>query len=117
MAEFNHDAAKAANNYDKYGVTFEEGQSVFNDSRALTIPDKTYSREEQAFKTIGLSDESKCLAVTYTYRNRKIHIHNVRVATANEKLSYIRKIFNLMFGQITSGKVNRRQLKLTLFEC
>jgi uncharacterized protein len=53
--KFEWDRQKAALNFKKHGVSFEDAASVFGDPLAGTIPDPEHSTEEPRFITIGLT--------------------------------------------------------------
>ena len=46
-------ARKAAANFKKHGVTFEDGSSVFFDPLAITFPDPDHSLDERREITLG----------------------------------------------------------------
>ena len=50
---FEWDARKAAANFRKHGVTFEDGSSVFFDPLAITYPDPDHSWDERREVTLG----------------------------------------------------------------
>ena len=47
---FEWDARKAAANFSKHGVAFEDAATVFLDPLATTFPDPDHSKEEEAPK-------------------------------------------------------------------
>lgn len=49
------DENKATSNLSKHKVSFEEAQTVFDDSLAVTIDDPDHSLDERRFITIGES--------------------------------------------------------------
>jgi uncharacterized DUF497 family protein len=51
--EFEWDPAKAAANYRKHRVRFEEAATAFGDPRSITIPDPDHSVGEDRFILIG----------------------------------------------------------------
>ena len=50
---FEWDARKAAANFAKHGVAFEDAATVFLDPLAITFPDPDHSKEERREITIG----------------------------------------------------------------
>ena len=62
---FEWDKQKNASNKAKHGVTFEEACSVFQDSRALIIPDPDLSDDEERFVILGLSINLNMLVVCH----------------------------------------------------
>jgi uncharacterized DUF497 family protein len=77
---------KARSNYKKHGVRFSDAVGVFEDEKAITIPDE-HEREDR-FITIGRDFLSRVLVVVYTFRNVVIRIISARKATAREITMY-----------------------------
>ncbi|MFO1125540.1 MAG: BrnT family toxin [Methylocystis sp.] len=80
--EFDWDPAKAASNFRKHGVRFEEAMSIFSDPRALTIYDEDQS-------DVALNSLGSLLVVVHPYiesgkNQAKIRIIPVRSPTKNE---------------------------------
>ena len=73
------DAAKAAKNSKKHGVTFAEAATVFFDPLALTYPDTDHSADEQREITIGHNYEAGS-RVCFSLRNRGPHSDHQRPA-------------------------------------
>ena len=57
--EFEWDAAKAASNLSKHGISFAEAMTVFNDALEVMIPDPAHSEAELRFVSIGLSEAGR----------------------------------------------------------
>ena len=83
---FEWDDRKNTINKVKHGVSFEEAVSVFDDSRALVIPDPDHSDDEERFIILGLSTKLNMLVVCHCYRNQEqtIRIISARKATKTE---------------------------------
>lgn len=62
---FERDAAKAALNVRKHGVTFDEAATVFEDEEALIIPDPDHSVGEERFVLLDLSASLRMLVVVH----------------------------------------------------
>lgn len=90
MIKFEWDAAKAASNKKKHGVSFEEAQSVFYDEFAVQFFDEDNSGSEDRFLMLGFSDEARLLIVCHCERNEGniIRIISARKATTNESYHY-----------------------------
>lgn len=82
------DAAKAAANTDKHGVTFEEAATVFVDPLSITIPDPGHSFEEERFITMGLGAVGRLLVVIHTEHEETQRIITAREATTRERRIY-----------------------------
>jgi len=85
---FEWDKKKAASNFRKHGVSFEEAATVFGDRLSLTVLDPDHSRGEERFIVIGLSAFGRLLVVAHTERSDTIRIISARLATRGEKVSY-----------------------------
>jgi hypothetical protein len=90
---FEWDSLKAAGNFAKHGVSFEEATTVFQDTRGLDGPDLEHSAVEKRFLRLGQSILGRPLVVAYTLRrqdNEKeaIRIISARRASRKERLTY-----------------------------
>lgn len=86
--KFEFDLAKAASNYTKHKVSFEEAASVFGDEMAYTFADPEHSLGEERWLMLGFSRASRLLAVIYTFRRGAYRIISARVATKHERKIY-----------------------------
>ena len=86
--DFEWDDEKAAINFRKHGVGFEEASTVFDDGLMVTEADWFHFDEEDRYVSIGLSLQGRMLLVFYTERVRAIRIISAREATHKEKYSY-----------------------------
>jgi uncharacterized DUF497 family protein len=86
--EFEADPLKAAQNFKKHKVSFEEAASVFGDAMAYTFADPDHSVGEPRWLTFGMSGKGRVLAVIYTERRGKIRLISARVATKHERKIY-----------------------------
>ncbi len=53
--EFEWNPDKAALNFEKHGISFQEAATVFNDNLSVTFPDLTHSIAESRYVIIGVS--------------------------------------------------------------
>ena len=65
---FKHDAAKAAANLKKHGVSFTDAEGVLEDPLAVTVEDPD-AEGEQRFITIGRGSAGELLVLVWTERN------------------------------------------------
>ncbi|KAF0201921.1 MAG: hypothetical protein FD173_2054 [Gallionellaceae bacterium] len=86
--EFEADPVKAAQNFKKHKVSFEEAASIFGDSMELTFADPDHSVGETRWLSFGMSGRGRVLAVIYTERRGKIRLVSARVATKHERKFY-----------------------------
>ncbi|MDO9212551.1 MAG: BrnT family toxin [Methylococcales bacterium] len=86
--KFEWDAEKAIKNRKKHNVTFDEAQTVFNDSLAAIFDDEWHSLGECRELIIGHSNKRQLLIVSFTERDGVIRIISSRLATTQERQNY-----------------------------
>jgi uncharacterized protein len=86
--QFEWDPSKAAGNWRKHGVSFDEASSVFGDRLAISIQDPDHSVDEDRYLTTGLSGEQRLLVVSHVYRGGSIRIITAREASRQERKQY-----------------------------
>ena len=86
--KFEWDASKAAANFAKHGVSFEEAVSVFGAPLAATLPDPDHSLGEHRYLTVGYSRLGRLLVVAHAESKTKLRIISARPATARERNRY-----------------------------
>lgn len=79
---FEWDAAKAASNRRKHGVSFDLAATVFRDPLMISIPDGEHSETEDRWITMGQAENSKLLLVIHTYLEISANAANVRIISA-----------------------------------
>ena len=85
-AEFEWDDAKAALNWLKHRVTFEQARRVFQDTSAIERADAEHSDAEERSVTIGMVDGR--LLVVWTQRGGRTRIISARRAEPHERRRY-----------------------------
>lgn len=85
---FEWDARKAAANFKKHGVAFEDASSVFFDPLAMTFPDPDHSLDEHREVTLGYTMNKDMLFVSHCERGERIRIISARPATRTERRQY-----------------------------
>ncbi len=90
MLEFEWDPKKAAANFKKHGVSFEEARTVFLDEQAKLIDDPDHSSDEDRFVLLGISGILRVLLVCHCYRQQgqTIRIISARKASPSETRQY-----------------------------
>lgn len=91
--EFEWDESKAAANFNKHGVNFEEAKTVFDNPLALVFDDEAHSTKEQREIIIGHSWKSRLVLVCFTERFNAIRIVSARLATRREREEYAENTF------------------------
>jgi uncharacterized DUF497 family protein len=74
----------------KHGVSFYEAATVFVDERALLIPDRQHTEDEDRFLLLGTSAALRTLVVCHCYKESSevIRIISARKATRKERTTY-----------------------------
>ena len=85
---FTWDQSKAASNFAKHYVSFEEASTVFGDPLSETFPDTDHSQEEHRFIIIGASGRGTILVVSHTDDGELVRIISAREATHTERKAY-----------------------------
>ena len=85
--DFEWDDAKAAQNYNDHGVTFEAAKAVFEDPFAIERFDDREDYGEDRYVLLGMVD-GRVLCVVYTLRNGTIRIISARGAEPHERRRY-----------------------------
>jgi uncharacterized DUF497 family protein len=85
---FTWDPRKAAANFRKHGVSFEEAGSALADYLSITGSDPDHSIGEARWITFGRSVKGRLLAVSHTEQGDMIRIISARVATYSERKTY-----------------------------
>jgi len=92
MAElrFDWDPRKAAANFRKHGVSFEEAVTVFVDEDALIILDPDHSSSEERYVILGVSAKLRSLVVCHCLRESGdlIRLISARKANRTERAQY-----------------------------
>jgi uncharacterized DUF497 family protein len=81
------DAAKAAVNLQKHGVSFAHAEQVLHDPQAVTIEDPD-AQGEQRFVTLGLDALRRVLVVVHTPREERTRLISARKASRGEAKEY-----------------------------
>ena len=85
---FEWDARKAAANFTKHAINFEDAATVFLDPLATTFPDPDHSKEERREITVGYTMKGHLVFVSHCERRRRIRIISARPATRTEREQY-----------------------------
>ena len=65
---------KAAGNWKKHGVSFDEAVSVFGDELALTFVDTDHADDQDRSRTYGISNKGLLLVVVHIGRRSGVRI-------------------------------------------
>jgi uncharacterized DUF497 family protein len=82
------DARKAAANFQKHDLSFEEAVTVFLDPFAVTYPDPDHSMDERREITIGSTMKGNLVFVSHCERGERIRVISARYVTRNERKQY-----------------------------
>jgi uncharacterized protein len=80
---------KAEGNLRKHGVSFGEARTVFDDPLQMHFPDDLHSFGERRYVCVGMSEQSRLLALVYTEPvPDTIRLISAREATDREREIY-----------------------------
>jgi uncharacterized DUF497 family protein len=82
---FEWDAAKAATNKRKHGVSFEEAATAFLDPLARVFDDPDHGRGELRFLLVGMSAKSRLVLIVHVERGDSLRIISARLASSRER--------------------------------
>ena len=85
---FARDDYKAAANFRKHGVSFDEAESVFDDPLAVTVEDRQHSKQEPREVIVGHSETGRLLFVCFVERQEAIRLISARQVTRQERKNY-----------------------------
>lgn len=85
--EFEWNKEKAAANFKKHGISFEEAALAFFDENAVELFDERNSEDEIRYQLIGIS-KTRLIFVAYTARDELIRIISARKANAKQTKIY-----------------------------
>ncbi len=85
---FEWDPRKAATNFKKHGVAFQEAATVFGDPLAITFQDPDHSEDEERQMTFGLSLQGRLIVVSHTGRRDRTRIISARLMERKERVIY-----------------------------
>ena len=81
---FSWDPVKAAANFEKHGITFEQAATVFSDADGLDWEDLEHSTRETRYKRLGRSVDGRILILVYTVRSTKDGKETIRIISARQ---------------------------------
>ena len=87
---FEWDAVKAAANFRKHGVSFDEARTVFEDEEALFMADPDHSADEDRWVLLGMSGAARVLVVVHCEcaAGTVMHLISARKADREERDLY-----------------------------
>jgi uncharacterized DUF497 family protein len=86
---FEHDPEKAAANFAKHGVSFEEAATTFFDPAAASWYDEDHSSPgDERFMNLGVSTSLRLLFVVHNEEDGLIRIISARPATPAKRAIY-----------------------------
>ena len=86
--EFEWDDAKAASNYRKHNVTFEQARTAFDDPDCVDRDDPDPD-EQRIIRLCRLGQ--RILVIVWTQRGNRVRIISARPANANEQRAYFQQ--------------------------
>ena len=90
---FEWDSRKAAKNFARHKVAFEEAATVFRDPLGRIVDDPRHSEEEERLVLFGVSHLRRLLAVMFVERAGAIRLISARPVTSGERKAYEERAF------------------------
>ena len=81
-------AKKAASNFNKHEINFDEASTVFLDALSITGADPDHSQGELRWLTFGTSKQGNFLAVSHLDEGEDVRIISARAGTKSERKLY-----------------------------
>lgn len=85
---FEWDDNKAAANFKKHGISFEEAATVWSDYFNIEFFDPDHSEGESRYLMIGESKSKRLLIISFTERENRVRIISARELTPAERRDY-----------------------------
>ncbi len=91
--DFDWDPEKAAENFRKHGVAFEEAATIFLDPFAASLFDEDHSNDEERWITQGRASSGRLLVVSHTFFEIpgveiRVRLISARPAKRHERKQY-----------------------------
>lgn len=86
--DFARNDYKAAANFRKHGVSFDEAESVFDDPLAIIVEDRQHSEQEPREVIVGHSETGRLLFVCFVERMGAVRLVSARQVTRQERRNY-----------------------------
>lgn len=90
---FEWDQNKARINLAKHKVSFEEGQTIFEDPLLVTFPDEFHSENEDRLISIGMSSRKRVLLAVHVERLQSEKLITIRIISCRKATVSERKIY------------------------
>jgi len=85
---FEWDSEKAAQNFERHGISFEEAATAFGDPLSITIGDPDHSEAEDRYVLLGMTFRGRLVVVVHTDRGDSVRLISARLPTRRERQSY-----------------------------
>jgi uncharacterized DUF497 family protein len=90
---YDWDKRKAQINLRKHKISFEEGETIFDDPFLVTFPDKLHSEKEDRLISIGMSKHKRVLLVVHVEKEETENFVLVRIISCRKATPTERKIY------------------------
>lgn len=87
------DKNKAKINLAKHKVSFEEGETIFDDPFLITYSDEQHSNHEERLISIGISRNARILLVAHVERLEAINFTLIRIVSCRKATPSERKLY------------------------
>lgn len=85
---FQWDEGNREKSLKKHGVSIQECEEAFADSRKSTVPDLLHSESEKRFMLFGATNQNRVLTIVFTLREGYVRVISARGANQKEHNLY-----------------------------
>lgn len=90
---YDWDKRKAQINLAKHKVSFEEGETIFDDPFLITYSDELHSEHEERLISIGMSRNERILLVVHVEKLEATNFTLIRIISCRKATSSERKLY------------------------
>ena len=90
---YDWDKKKAQMNLVKHKVSFEEGETIFDDPFLITYPDELHSEKEDRLISIGMSKNERVLLVVHVEKLGITNFTLIRIISCRKATPPERKLY------------------------
>lgn len=90
---YDWDKRKAKINLAKHKVSFEEGETIFDDPFLVTYPDELHSEEEDRLISIGTSKSKRLLLVVHVEKSETSDYILIRIISCRKATPFERSLY------------------------
>ncbi len=90
---YDWDKRKAQTNLAKHKVSFEEGETIFDDPLLVTYADEMHSKNEERLISIGISKNERLLLVVHVEKSETNNFILIRIISCRKATPVERRLY------------------------